>query len=876
MIQSKRTLFFLFITLLLTILSGCNGDDGDNQGEDIGSSDPLPGPTIVFTSQSNVALSSLITSNTVTVDGIATGANISITNGEYEIDNNGNWTNTAATIDPGSSVRVRHTSASTNSTTVMTTLTVAGVDANFSSTTIAAVLSGPNIVFNDQTDVPLSTVITSNEANVDNIAAGSSISIVNGEYEINNSGSWTGVSSTIDPSSSVRVRHTSAVSNDTTVTTVLTVAGVDARFSSTTTAAVSSGPNIVFNDQTDVPLSTVITSNSANVDGIAAGSSISIVNGEYEINNSGSWSNADATIDPGSNVRIRHTSAATNSTTVTSILTVAGVASSFNSITIPGSGGGLRVNAITGSDTNTYAQVTAGTHKWASIGRALWGQTQRPSFAEFRNPPSSLVTEAAQPGDTIIVEAGTYYADAVPEDRWSAAYLPINNGSAGNYITVRAEGLVILSQQPAAAGTASSATDSTLTVSGAGWSANQWRNHVVRMDASGTVGWISSNDADTLTIQGSWSQGYSPDGSNNPVMPQAGDDFQLYKAGFVLGVGTAGGLDVTRQYIRWTGLSDSDWFRIDTESYFTRIEKGLLGAAYSDHLVLENIDHYRPTYTSYSDNSSSLRIQDAQHIVIRNCRIGVHGNNGNNVAAILTYSGQHVLVEHNEFDNGELGLYIKGEFREDAPNQGWTIRYNRFTNHKKLIYIFAHSGPTSSYLYGNLAYDFLQADQYPEHAIRIATTAVISNFEIWNNTIYGKWSPFRITSYVQAPQNVVVKNNIFHGGVGTGVFLREINMLTGISMDYNLLYSFDADSRFAYYASNAYTLRTDWTAATGFEQNGFFAAPQFDDAANNVFTISTGPAIDSGEVNPTLHGSVTQVDIGAYARGTEVMGNYWP
>jgi hypothetical protein len=234
-----------------------------------------------------------------------------------------------------------------------------------------------------------------------------------------------------------------------------------------------------------------------------------------------------------------------------------------------------------------------------------------------------------------------------------------------------------------------------------------------------------------------------------------------------------------------------------------------------------------------------------------------------------------VLVEHNEFDNGELGIFIKGEF-QNSPNHDWTIRYNRFTNHVELLYIYAHSGPTTSYLYGNLAYDFLQPDFYPEHAIRFSTDSPISNFEFWNNTVYGKWAPFRITSYVQAPQNIVVKNNIFHGGVGTGVYFNEIGMLTGMSMDYNLLYSLDANGRFAYYAGNAYNLRTDWAAATGFEQNGVWAAPQFDDAVNNVFTITTGPAINSGEVNPTLHGSASQVDIGAYATRTEVMGNYWP
>jgi len=89
-----------------------------------------------FTSQTDVPLSSVRTSNTITPAGFNTAAAISVANGEYSIGCS-TFTASAGTINPGQTVCVRHTSSGSNSTTVTTTLTIGGVNGTFSSTTVA-------------------------------------------------------------------------------------------------------------------------------------------------------------------------------------------------------------------------------------------------------------------------------------------------------------------------------------------------------------------------------------------------------------------------------------------------------------------------------------------------------------------------------------------------------------------------------------------------------------------------------------------------------------------------------------------------------------------------------------------------------------------
>ncbi len=193
--------------------------------------------------------------------------------------------------------------------------------------------------FTPQTGVALSTPITSNVITVSGITAAASISVTGGEYNING-GAFTSAAGTVNNGYTVQVRHTSAATNSTTVNTILTIGGVSGTFSSTTLAGGGSDTTpdpFTFTPLTGVAPSTVIASNVITVSGINAAAPISVTGGEYSVNSS-AFTSAAGTVNNGYTVQVRHTSAATNSTSVNTTLTIGGVSNTFTSTTVAGGG----------------------------------------------------------------------------------------------------------------------------------------------------------------------------------------------------------------------------------------------------------------------------------------------------------------------------------------------------------------------------------------------------------------------------------------------------------------------------------------------------------------------------------------------------------
>jgi len=102
--------------------------------------DTTPDP-FTFTDQTGVALSTVTTSNIITVSGIDVATPISITGGTYAI-NGGSYTSTSGTVSNGDTVTVQLNSSGRYFTTTNTTLTIGGVSGIFSVTTQAAPASG--------------------------------------------------------------------------------------------------------------------------------------------------------------------------------------------------------------------------------------------------------------------------------------------------------------------------------------------------------------------------------------------------------------------------------------------------------------------------------------------------------------------------------------------------------------------------------------------------------------------------------------------------------------------------------------------------------------------------------------------------------------
>lgn len=297
--------------------------------------DTTPDP-FTFDSILNAPTATTVTSNTITVAGIEAPASISITGGEYAI-GSGDFTSAAGTVSNGDQVTVRQTSSDGFSTLTTAALTIGGVSSTFDVTTLAdpADTVPDQFTFEDQLNVPVSTLVESTPITVNGIGSPATISVTGGEYAIG-TGDFVSTEGTVSDGETVRVRHTSAATYLTPTDTVLTIGGVSDTFTSTTIvdpAADITPDQFTFADQTDVALDTPIESAAITIAGIDAPSPISVTGGEYAVND-GAFTSVAGNVSNGDSVRVRVTSASTFSTPASATLTVDGISDDFTVTTL--------------------------------------------------------------------------------------------------------------------------------------------------------------------------------------------------------------------------------------------------------------------------------------------------------------------------------------------------------------------------------------------------------------------------------------------------------------------------------------------------------------------------------------------------------------
>lgn len=193
--------------------------------------DSHPNP-ILFTSQSNVPLSSHRISAPVVISGINLAVPVSVSGGTYSL-NGGDFTNVAGTAKAGDSVRVQHVSASTPATKKTTTLTVGDVNGTFSSTTVPADSTPDQFVFQDKTGVATGKLIVSDAVRIGGINVAVPASVTGGEVQVNG-GAFTSTPGTIADGDQVKLRVKSANGSGASRTVTLTVGGVSGSFTVTT------------------------------------------------------------------------------------------------------------------------------------------------------------------------------------------------------------------------------------------------------------------------------------------------------------------------------------------------------------------------------------------------------------------------------------------------------------------------------------------------------------------------------------------------------------------------------------------------------------------------------------------------------------------
>ncbi len=294
--------------------------------------DTEPDP-FTFNAVTNVALNALVTSNVITILGIAAPARTTVAGGQYSVGCTGTFSSAASNVPDGSVVCVRHSSAATPATNTVTTLNVGGITGTFTSTTEPADIAQEPFTFVDQTNVALSTLVTSNVITITGINGAAPVSVTGGEYSVGCNGTFTAAAGSVNPGQSLCVRHTSAALSLSSISTTLTVGGVSDTFTSTTIA--DTVPDaFIFADQADVTTASLIVSSPVLITGLTADATVVVVNGQYSINCTGPFTAVSGSVSDGQTICVRHTSAAANSASVSTTLTVGGVADTFTSTTV--------------------------------------------------------------------------------------------------------------------------------------------------------------------------------------------------------------------------------------------------------------------------------------------------------------------------------------------------------------------------------------------------------------------------------------------------------------------------------------------------------------------------------------------------------------
>ncbi len=294
-----------------------------------GTPDEVP-DEFTFTPVLGATVSTVYTSNTITVAGIDTPSPISITGGTYS-KNGGSYTAASGSVEVGDTIAVRVTSSPSEVTEVSATVTIGGVSGTYTVTTIDT--TPDEFVFIPVTDADLSTVYTSNSITVAGLVFSAPISITGGTYS-KNGGSYTSSPGTVDNGDTVTVRVTSGDALGVDSSATLTIGSGNGVYLVSTPEVDTTPDAFTFVDVASAQFNTVYTSNTIAVTGINTAAAISIVGGgEYSVNG-GSYTSSPGTVDEGDTVSVRVTTGVVEGAAINAVLTIGGVSDTY-SVAVP-------------------------------------------------------------------------------------------------------------------------------------------------------------------------------------------------------------------------------------------------------------------------------------------------------------------------------------------------------------------------------------------------------------------------------------------------------------------------------------------------------------------------------------------------------------
>gem|GEM_PF-4956056 len=139
--------------------------------------------TFTFAAVTDLALASDTVSASATISGINDDTPVTIAGGAYSIDS-GNYTSEPGSITSGQSITVRLTASTEFATPATATLTVGGVDAVFSVTTVAQDVTPDTVSLINAIDAAMGALSESAPVTISGITGNVGISVAGGEYSI--------------------------------------------------------------------------------------------------------------------------------------------------------------------------------------------------------------------------------------------------------------------------------------------------------------------------------------------------------------------------------------------------------------------------------------------------------------------------------------------------------------------------------------------------------------------------------------------------------------------------------------------------------------------------------------------------------------------
>lgn len=297
-----------------------------NRGSVLIEDDLMPNP-IVFNDVTEANFSQTYTSNTVQITGINVTVPISITGGQYRV-NNGVWTTQNSIVNNGDTVTVRLTTAQASEYTYTVVLTV-GEGQGVWNVTTKEILSVPDTIsFTPLNDTELNTPQNSNTVVITGINISIPVSVSGGSYS-KNGGQGSTAPTTAVNGDTFALRHTSATVGETPTTTVFNYGGKSANFITTTREYDIIPDDFTFSNIQNAPVNSEQLSNIITVNGITDPIPISITSGSYRING-GAWVSTSGSVVQGDTVQLRLVAPANAGQNTSTTLTIGNKSASWN------------------------------------------------------------------------------------------------------------------------------------------------------------------------------------------------------------------------------------------------------------------------------------------------------------------------------------------------------------------------------------------------------------------------------------------------------------------------------------------------------------------------------------------------------------------